>query len=436
MSRIPLYAYEWRGEGKKNIMAVYGQTSTPTNSFSNNKKVKLIAANVADARVFTKASVSKMSQSEFAGKKFGKSYTLYIPGKPKVVNGVVADPSDITEIETSVYLDNDNVSAELGPWQRLGDIESFQQEIAGPWATTLAREQEKKIVKKEIFKGLSAVVAPKTSAALDGADYGVLGKATAKLRKLALSSELIGFLDPDVEAEISTKAIANKFITSDSQFMKLYGENAIGKYATAGWVESPDLPQFKTAASAYTGSITLGTAAEDSQGNALGFAPITQISGTNLVAGDMFTVAGLKMVDTSGIQTDVPVQIIVLSTNAAGTVGYINPLRITFDGKAYGNPNAWVAAGTESLTLVAGLKNDTTYYVGEVRAKDALAYDTYQFDNLPGSDDEMVSSVGGSSVKMRIFGDGTNLNKLVRIDSAYAAALYEPRNAVVLYFEA
>lgn len=417
-------------------MAVYGTTSTPTNTFANNKKVKLVAANIADGRVFTKASVSKMSQSEFAGKKFGRSYTLYIPGKPKVVNGVVADPSDVTEIETQVYLDNDNVSNELGPWQRLGDIESFQEEIAGPWADSLVRTQEKKIIKNEIFKALSAVVAPKTSAALDGADYAVLGKATAKLRKLANSSELIGFLDPDVEAEISSKAIANKFITNDSTFMKLYGENAIGKYATAGWVETPDLPQIHTAGSAYTGSISLGTPVEDADHNVLGFEPITQISGTNLVAGDMFTVAGLKMVDNSGIQTDVPVQIIVLSTNVAGTVGYISPLRITIDGKAYGNPNAWVAAGTESLTLVAGLKADTTYYISEVRAKDALAYDTYQFDSLPGSDEEQVATVGGSSVKMRVFGDGTNLNKLIRIDSAYAASIYEPRNACVIYIEA
>lgn len=417
-------------------MAVYGTTSTPTNTFANNKKVKLVAANIADGRVFTKASVSKMSQSEFAGKKFGRSYTLYIPGKPKVVNGVVADPSDVTEIETQVYLDNDNVSNELGPWQRLGDIESFQEQIAGPWADSLVRTQEKKIIKNEIFKALSAVVAPKTSTALDGADYAMLGKATAKLRKLANSSELIGFLDPDVEAEISSKAIANKFITSDSQFMKLYGENAVGKYATAGWVETPDLPQITTHASAYTGAIDLGTPVEDADHNVLGFEQITQISGTNLVAGDMFTVAGLKMVDNSGIQTDVPVQIIVLSTNPAGTVGYISPLRITIDGKAYGNPNAWVAAGTESLTLVAGLKNNATYYISEVRAKDALAYDTYQFDSLPGSDEEQVASVGGSSVKMRIFGDGTNLNKLIRLDSAYAASIYEPRNAVVIYIEA
>ena len=415
-------------------MAVYGQVgANVSNSFTNNKKVQLIAANVADARVFTKASVSKMSQGEFSGKKYGKSYHLYIPGKPKVVNGVVADPSDITEVETQVFLDNDNVSAELSAWQRLGDIESFQDEIAGPWALTLAREQEKKIVKNEIFKGLGAVIAPKTSVALDGADYGVLSKATAKLRKLALGSELVGFLDPDVEAEISSKAVSNKFITNDSTFMKLYGENAIGKYATAGWVESPDLPSITTPASAATATITLTNLEVDAS---VGFDPIDTITGTNLFVGAVFNVAGLKIVDTSGIQTDVPVQVIVTSVNGAGTSGTISQLRIALDGEKSNNPNAWVPTGTSSLTATYALDTSATYLIGEVRSKDALAYDTYQFDVLPGSQDEMVATVGGSSVKMRIFGDGTNLNKLVRIDSSYAAALYEPRNAVVIYIEA
>ena len=158
---------------------------------------------------------------------------------------------------------------------------------------------------------------------------------------------------------------------------------------------------------------------------------ITQISGSNLVKGSMFTVAGLYMVDRSGIQTKVPVQIIVKDVNAAGTVGQISPLRITLDGKGYNNPNAWVATGTTTLTLVDALGASKTYQICEVR----MAYDTYQFDSLPGSDEEMVATVGGSSVKMRIFGDGTNLNKLIRLDSLYAAAIFEPRDAVVIYVE-
>lgn len=421
-----------RGEGNEN-MAIYGQTSTPTNTFTNNKKVKLVAANIEDQRVFTKASVSKMKQSDFEGKKYGKTYNLYIPGRPKMVNGVVADPSDITEIETAVMLDNDNVSAELGPWQRLGDVESFNEQIGKPWAETLARGQEKKIVNNEIFKALSAIVVPKADGN-SGANYEMLGKATAKLRKLALGSELIGFLDPDIEAEITGKGL-NKFLTNDKVFMDTYGENAIGRFGTAKWVESPDLPQITTSASAATGSITLGDPIADSDSNALGFAEITSISGTNLVKGSVFTVAGLKMVDRSGIQTDVPVQIVVKSVNAAGTLGQISPLRITLDGKNYGNPNAWVPTGTTTLTLVSALGTSKTYQVCEVRTKDCFAYDTYKFDNLPGSQDEMVSTIGGTSVKMRIFGDGTNLNKLVRIDSAYAASLFEPRDAVLILVE-
>ncbi len=410
-------------------MAVYGQTSTPTNTFTNNKKVQLVAANIEDLRVFTKASVSKMKQSDFEGKKYGRSYSLYIPGRPKLVNGVVADPSDITEIETEVFLDNDNVSAELGPWQRLGDMEKFNDQFANPSAETLCRGQEKKIVENEIFKALGAVVAPLDGNGKQTIDYDTLGKATAKLRKVALGSELIGFLDSETQAEIVSKAVATKFITDDKKFMELYGDAAIGKYGQAKWVETPDLPEITTKSSAATGSISL------TADGTKGFSEVRQITGTNLVKGSMFTVAGLYMVDRSGLQTKVPVQIIVKSVNDAGTVGQISPLRITFDGKAYNNPNAWVATGTSSLTLVSALGTSKTYQICEVRAKDALAYDTYQFDNLPGSDDEIVSTVGGSTVKMRIFGDGTNLNKLYRIDSAYAAAIYEPRDCVVIYVE-
>jgi len=412
----------------------YGGVATPTNTFSNNKKVKMVAANVADQRIFTKSSVSKMKQSDFEGKKYGRSFTLYIPGRPKVVNGVTVDPTPVDEIETSVFLDNDNVSDVLGPWERMGDVESFRDQFAIPFAETLGRSQEKKIVEHEIFKAMTAVVAPKTTNPLDGADFGVLGRATAKLRKLALSPALVGFLDPEVQAEIADKAVSDKFITSDKKFMDIYGENAIGKYATAGWVESPDLPTIHTSATAATGAITL-TPIVDASSNTIGFETVTQISGTNLHKGAVFNVAGLNVVDTSGIQTTVPVQIVVIDVNAAGTVGYISPLRITIDGKACHNPNAWVASGTSTLTLTYALKADTDYVIAEVRTKECFCYDTYQFDVLPGEKDEVVAGVGGSNLKLRMYGDGTNLNKMFRIDSTYAASLFEPREACLILIE-
>lgn len=405
------------------------------NTFANNKKVQLIAANIADGRVFTRASVSKMKQDQFQGKKYGKSYNLYIPGKPKVVNGVVADPSDIVEIETQVFLDNDNVSTTLGPWNRLGDIESFQDEIAGPWATSLVRTQEKKIVANEVFKALGAVVTT-------SADFTDLGKATAKLRSLALDSGLVGFLDPDTASTIAGASL-NKFIDQE-RIKKLYGDVAIGKYGTADWVESPDMPEITVGATApavaSSGVITLTPVTKTIGGvsTTVGFETVDSITGTNLIKGALFTVAGLKMVDTSGTQTNVPVQVIVTSVNAAGTSGTISPLRIAIDGFAGEvNANAWVAAGTTTITLVNALTAGKTYKICEVRSKNCLAYDTYRFDQIPGSEqsDLTVGEVAGSAVQMRIFGDGNNLDKLVRIDSSYAASLYEPREAVVIYVQ-
>lgn len=419
-------------------MAIYGTTSTPTNSFTNNTKVQCIASNVADGRLFTKASVSKMSQADFARKKYGQSYTLYIPGKPKLENGVVAKPSNVVEIPTEVFIDNDNVSEELGPFQRLGDLESFDEQIGQPMAEILVRGQEKKIINKEIFKAAHGIVAAKTSESFDGASFDVLGKATAKLRKLALGEKLTGFLDPDVNSTIIGKGL-NKFQAPSDDFKRLYGEAAIGKFGTAKWVESPDLPTLHIG-SAYTGTITLGSAKLDTDNTPLGFAEIKEITGENLVPGAMFKVQNdkLKIVDESGIETQVPFHIIVLEVyedDEHVQHGKISPIRISFPGQGYNNPNAWVPAGTESLTLVAALSANTDYVIGDVRSESCLAYDTYQFDAMPGSDDEFVSTVGGSSVRVKIWGDGTNLNKLYRIDSTYAAALFEPRENVVIYTE-
>lgn len=406
------------------------------NQFSNNKKVQLIAANIADGRVFTRASVSKMKQSDFSGKKYGNSYTLYIPGKPRVVNGVVCSPSDIVEVETSVYLDNDNVSTQLGPFQRLGDVESFQDEIAGPWATTLVRTQEKKIVNKEIFKAMSAVVVTSTP------DFNDLGKATAKLRAQALDSSLVGFLDPETNSAIAGASL-NKYIDFE-RVKKLYGDVAIGRYGTADWVESPDLPEITVGATApavaSSGVITLTGITKTIGGSSVtvGFQTVDTITGTNLIKGALFTVAGLKMVDPSGIQTNVPVQVIVNEVNAAGTSGTISPLRIGIDGYCGEvNANCWVASGTTTITLVNALTASKTYKICEVRSKSCLAYDTYRFDRMPGSEesDVVVGEVAGSAVQMRIFSDGNNLDKLVRVDSCYAASLYEPREATVIYVQ-
>lgn len=390
------------------------------NKFTNNTKVKLVAGAVADAMDYTKASVSKMSQGEFKGKKYGRSYQVYIPTTAKVVEGTEADPSEVTEVPSTITLNNFNVSVELGPWNTLADIEDFAAEIAKPLGTQLGRTEEKKIVADNVYKSLQTVVA-------GSASFAVLGQASAALRNLAVGSEIVSFLNPDVAAAISASGLAN-FIPSDIQ-KRIYSDNYLGQYASAAQIESPDLPVLTTPNPMPSASVTL-TQVTDDDSNVLGFEVVDKISGTGLKAGLVYKASGLKVVDQSGIETDQDVSIIVLDT-----AGHISPLRITAQGKGYGTPNAWLPTGTTSISLVAALDANSTYYVQQVRTKDCFTFDSYKFEDLPGSENEEVSIVGGHSVKMSMYGEGKTLNKLVRLDAPFAAGLFEPRGSVTVYIK-
>lgn len=406
-------------------MAFYGNVGTSAGKFANNTKVKLVAAAVADELDYIKASVSKMPQSEFKGKKYGKTYQLYIPDVGTVKEGLEASPDDIVEVPTEIRLNNFNTSCTLDAWNELGDVEAFADEIAKPRGQHLARQMAKSIIANNVFKNMQAVVS-------NAPGFGVLSDASAALNELSVGGEVVSFMHPTVMGKISASGLAN-FIPG-TEAKELYGKNYLGMYAGAEQINCALLPTV-TIKSAPTATITL-TAVKDGETNTIGFETVNEITGTNLVPGAVFTTGGdLKIVDQSGIETEQEVKIIVLSTNAAGTNGTISPIRITVEGKNTGNPNAWMKAGVETLTLTSALEVGATYWVGQVRTRDALAYDSYKFENLPGSENEDVATVGGVTVKMSTYGDGTNLTKLVRLDTPHAAGIWEPRSCVAVYIK-
>ena len=406
-------------------MAFYGNVGTSAGKFANNTKVQLVAAAVADELDYIKASVSKMPQSEFKGKKYGKTYKLYIPDVGTVKEGLEASPDDIVEVPTEIRLNNFNTSCTIDAWNELGDVEAFADEIAKPRGQHLARQMAKSIIENNVFKNMQAVVS-------NAPGFGVLSDASAALNELAVGGEVVSFMHPTVMNKISASGLAN-FIPG-TEAKELYGKNYLGQYAGAEQIQCALLPTV-TIKNAPTATITL-TAVQDGESNTIGFETVNEITGTNLVPGAVFTTGGdLKIVDQSGIETEQDVQIIVLSTNAEGNKGTISPLRISVAGKNTGNPNAWMKAGVSTLTLTSALEAGATYWVGQVRTRDALAYDSYKFENIPGSENEDVATVGGVTVKMSTYGDGTNLTKLVRLDTPHAAGIWEPRSCVAVYIK-
>lgn len=388
------------------------------NSFSNNKKVQLIARACADEMDYIKASKSYMSQNDFKGKKFGRDYKIYIPDPGKVIDGIVADPDTVEEIEFNVRLENKNNSCELNAWNALGDIDSFTDEIADPRGTALARSVQKSVVLANAYRSAQAVVA-------DSPSFGVLSDASAALLELAVNSEVVSFQSPTVFGKVAASGLAHFIPAQEAR--DIYTKNYLGEYAGASQIGLAVLPTLTTPATMPVPAVTL-TAVADADGNTVGFEPVDSVTGTGLVAGLAYKAEGLKVVDPTGIETDQDYVVIVQDADGA-----IPELRVTVAGKASGNPNAWVAEGVTSVTLTPILEASKSYYVGQVRTHDALAYDDYKFEDLPGSENEAVATEGAVTVKMSQYGDGKTLTKLVRLDLPYAAGIPDARYSVTTY---
>ena len=75
------------------------------------------------------------------------------------------------------------------------------------------------------------------------------------------------------------------------------------------------------------------------------------------------------------------------------------------------------------------------YWVGQVRSEEALAYDAYRFEDLPGSseNEDVAATVGGVTVKMSQYGNGQTLTKAVRLDLPFAAGIVDHRSCATVY---
>lgn len=406
------------------------------NKFTNNKKVQLIAAAVADEMDYVKASVSKLSESDMANKKFGRSYSVYLPDPGKVIQGIKADGDELTEVEVPIYLDNFNTSITIDAWEEKTDIEDFTREIAKPRAVKLARVEQKNIVDGNCFQSFQAVVKTGTPG------FDLLSDAADALRELSIAGDVVDFQGPSVLGKISSSNIGKFF--DDAKAKELYTKAYIGTFDSVDHVGLAVLPTITVP------SITTPTISASLNADSTGFEPINNISGTGLIAGLAYAVEDdngkpVNIVDPSGLETDQQLVIITTpvfdgyDTRANGkkikTKIGIPEIRITFQGNAAGNPNAWCDANATSFTLVPLLTAGKKYKVGQTRLVDALAYDGYKFKNLPGSENEAIASVGGVTAKMSMYGEGDYLEKMIRVDLPFGAGIMDPRFSVTTYLE-
>lgn len=374
------------------------ESNTNSNALSHNKKVKLIAGAIYDNVPYLKKAHSYIPQSELEGKKYGRHYSVYIPDPGKAVEGLEANPDAVEEIEVDVTLDNINTSCELDAWNTLSCIEDFTDEIALPRGRMLARSLEKKAIDQTVFKAAQAVVGQ--------ANLATLATAAGMLDEAGVAGNKVSFMKPTVGAEISAEALG-KFIPSEIQ-SKIYKDKYLGQYAGAAQIEESLMPI--VVGDASTVSITF-----DAEGKAS--------VGTGAKKGQAYKVDGLKIVDKNGIETDQD-YIVVCPED-----GVIPEIRVA------GNRNAWGADAGDTVTGTNILTSGQKYMIGQVRTESAVGFDSYKFNDLPGSETS-TQKFEDITVKMSQFGDGYKMQALVRLDVPHAVCLPDQREAVVVYYEA
>lgn len=385
------------------------------NQFSVNDRVKLIAGEVYENVPYVKKAVSYMSQEQTKGKKNGQTFRLYIPDPGKTIDGIVADPDGINEREVEVTLTAANNSCTVNLWDRLTNIEDFTKEIAKPRGLNLGRSIEKKCIENTVFNAAQAVVG--------SADPATLAKASTMLDEVDAVGTRVAFLKPTTEGKITSNV---KFYQGDEIQKDIYKNAYIGEFAGASVIRESLMPIVKGDGSSATVSFSPVSGEGSKSGTVVGFEPL--VSAAGLKKGQPYKIDGLKVVNLNGVQTD---QDFVIIPTADGKFPEI---RITVDGEAYNNPNAWVATGVTAGNAVNMLTSGKEYYVGQIRTEDAVGFDTYTFDRIPGTE-ETTEDVKNIRIKCSIGGDNIKGESSVVFRAPYAVTLPEARKAVVAYFE-
>jgi hypothetical protein len=437
--------------------------ASEVNSFVSRKKLDILATAVRDQMPYVRASEQKYDQASIKGKKFGAKVSEYLTDAGTVSDGIIANPDAIHEREVTAFVQNKNSAVETTFWENFNNIENKERNIIKKRAEKLAREIEADVIRHNALRGMQAVAVAKVGG-VAAPSFEMLSDAATKLAELSTVGDLVDFQAPTIYGKIANSGLA-KFLPEDIQ-RDLYREKYLGQYAGAACVEQALMPKITLSSNAADAPTIKFTPVKDDSNNIIGYTvgALTANSTKALEEGAAYKVPGVFLLDESGMETNQELVVIVhkkitglvtstvngetVITKAnqgklAETLG-IEDLFVTAKGYSFGTPNVWVdpatfdsgnADTTVTCSFIDGMAANKTYLVGQVRTEDALVFDSYTFDDLPGSRRENVGNDGPVVLKAMSYGDGLNGVELTRIDSPFIATIFEPRRCVPTFVE-
>lgn len=402
--------------------------ATQNGKLSTAKKLKVIAAQVYDNADYIKGAKSYVKQEDVKGKKVGKTYTVYIPGTGKVFEGLDASNavSDITEVEYDITMKNKGIFVENDAWENLTSIEDATS-LARVNGRKLGGEIVKDVISDTVFQSNQVVVA-------SAASLSVVADAAAALTNAAADGSKALFQDPKANAKMSVGALG-QFIPSDIQ-KEIYSSNYLGEFGGLSVVSTPHMPTVVAGLSGITIPFNAVSGTGDLSSTVVGAQEITAVTAVGGKKGECFAVNGLKLVDMNGIQTSQDFTVVLQSDATTANIAEVAPIRIGVGDSIYNAPNAYLAtAPAGDLSGTALLTSGATYLVGVARPEDALAFDTYKFDDIPGCENDSVTFKNLLSLQVAKGGQITDRSSVTRLDCPYAAGIPDARTQVTTYIK-
>lgn len=402
--------------------------ATQNGKLSTAKKLKVIAAQVYDNADYIKGAKSYVKQEDVKGKKVGKTYTVYIPGTGKVFEGLDASNavSDITEVEYDITMKNKGIFVENDAWENLTSIEDATS-LARVNGRKLGGEIVKDVISDTVFQSNQVVVAT-------AANLSVVADAAAALTNAAADGSKAFFQDPKANAKMSVGALG-QFIPSDIQ-KEIYSSNYLGEFGGLSVVSTPHMPTVVAGCSGITVPFVAVSGTGDLSSTVIGAQEITAVTAVGGKKGECFAVNGLKLVDMNGIQTNQDFTVVLQSDATTANIAEVAPIRIGVGDSNYNAPNAYLdTAPAGDLSGTPLLTSGATYLVGVARPEDALAFDTYKFDDIPGCENDSVTFKNLLSLQVAKGGQITDRSSVTRLDCPYAAGIPDARTQVTTYIK-
>lgn len=415
-----------------------------------------ITAATLDASSFIKESKNWAKDLFKKGSRSGTRATLYFDGMGDIetsddVEGnddsghdamsIASMNGDVKQYSVPLVLGNAKGKFSWKNVEERFKMKSLDEDIVKPTAEALAEKIVKKVINNAYLRSTGVVVAPKVDGK-DSANFASLASAVASLRKMRKGLTLVGHLDSDTMAVLSSLPVTagvGHFDQPSEKLAELYGEAAIGTFHRCPFIDEPFMPVITTGAAPGSSCAVNGEVDQDDVTDGADTMEIAIdgiASGVETIkAGSAFTIAGVNRCTGAGTPLiNTPYTFVVqkdatVTSNAAT----LKVLPVYFTGLGY-IPTVSVAKISDNAAITWLTGANKTYAVGIIRSREALNWTPVEFEDIEGCKNA-TTTTPTMSFHAAYDGDIDTASNKGRLDAIYNGKIVDPRFVRTVYWE-